>query len=135
RRGSDHWQGPSRRHRCEDRAGRRHRHHLSAGARPISENLHRMTADDRIIRWRRDPVAFVKEVFGPGYEAETGEKFELDQWQEDALRLLMPHPPHENCDGSPANRIAVRAAKGPGKSALDSWIVWWFETTRPYANI
>jgi hypothetical protein len=92
-------------------------------------------ADDRIVRWRRDPIAFVREVFGPGFKAETGQDFALDRWQEEALRLLMPHPPHEDCDGSPAQRIAVRAAKGPGKSAFDSWAIWWFMLTRPYANI
>ena len=37
-------------------------------------------------RWRWDPVAFVLEVFGPGYEARTRTPLQIDRWQEKALR-------------------------------------------------
>lgn len=94
-----------------------------------------MSASDKMLAWRRAPVGFVMEVFGPGYERERGEPLVLDRWQDRTLRYLVPHPPHDWCDGSPADGIAVRAAKGPGKSAIDAMIAWWVEATRPYPNI
>ncbi len=58
-----------------------------------------------IDRWREDPVACVREVFGA----------EPDEWQVDVLRAL------------PRNKkLAMSACKGPGKSCVLAWIVWWF---------
>jgi hypothetical protein len=75
-----------------------------------------VNAPEKILEWRLDPVAFVLEVFGPGYEAEQHKPLVLDRWQERALRYLVQHEPHDWCDGSPAKGIAIRAAKGPGRA-------------------
>jgi hypothetical protein len=94
-----------------------------------------VSTEETILRWRLDPVAFVEEVFGPGYQAETHEPLVIDKWQRRGLGYLVQHEPHGDCDGSPAKRIGARAAKGPGKSAWEAWVTWWFEATRPYPNI
>jgi phage terminase large subunit len=83
-------------------------------------------AEDRLTRWGRDPVAFVYDVFGPGYEDLHGEKFELDIWQEQFLRALVTWEPR---------RYALAACKGPGKSAAESWAGLWFLTTRYDAQV
>lgn len=56
-------------------------------------------------RWRTDLVAFVREVLHVE---------QLDPWQEKTLRAV----PHNM-------RLAMKACKGPGKSAVESWIAWW----------
>lgn len=56
----------------------------------------------------------VREVFGATPDA----------WQDDALRLF-PHNP----------RLAMKAAKGPGKSCLIAWVCWCFLLTRLHPNI
>lgn len=66
-------------------------------------------------RWREDPVAFVTECL---------KVQELDDWQVEGLRAF----PHKN-------RIALKAAKGPGKTAFDSMVSWNFLATRPYPKI
>lgn len=65
-------------------------------------------------RWRDDPVAFVREVFG----------VEPDAWQADAL-MAFPK----------TNRLAFKACKGPGKTAVLAWLVWNFLVTRPHPRI
>ncbi len=64
---------------------------------------------DTLRRWRKDPVAFVRECFG----------VEPDAWQIEVLLLLV--------DKS-VKRISMQACVGPGKSALLAWIAWWFMT-------
>jgi hypothetical protein len=93
-----------------------------------------VNAPEKILEWRLDPVAFVLEVFGPGYEAEKHERLVLDRWQERGC-ATSSSTKHDWCDGSPAKGIAIRAAKGPGKSAEDAWIVWWLEACHPYPNV
>lgn len=56
-------------------------------------------------RWRADPVAFVREVFGA----------EPDEWQKTVLKAVATDP-----------RAAMSACKGPGKSCLLAWVIWWF---------
>lgn len=51
------------------------------------------------------------------------------------LSYLVPHEPHDWCDGSPAKGIALRGAKGVGKGVEDAWIVWWLLLCFPYPNI
>jgi phage terminase large subunit len=65
-------------------------------------------------RWREDPVAFVRENF----------HVEPDAWQVEALRLF----PHNQ-------RLALKACKGPGKTAFKAWIIWNFLATRPHPKI
>ncbi len=59
----------------------------------------------RLRAWRADPVRFVRDVFGAIPDA----------WQEDALRAVASAP-----------KVAMAACKGPGKSCLLAWVVWWF---------
>lgn len=62
------------------------------------------TAFERIRGWREDPVKFVLEEL----------KAEPDGWQAEALRAF----------AAPSRRrIAMKASKGPGKTALLSWCV------------
>lgn len=65
-------------------------------------------------RWRRDPVAFVRQEF----------KVEPDPWQVDVLRAFPTH-----------NRLAMKACKGPGKTAVLAWLVLNFLATRPSPKI
>jgi hypothetical protein len=68
----------------------------------------------KIKKWREDPVAFVREVFGA----------EPDDWQIEVLRAF------------PVNqRLAMQACKGPGKTCLLAWLVWNFLATRPQPKV
>ena len=64
-------------------------------------------ARDRIQQWRRDPVRFVRDVFG----------VEPDAWQVDALSMI-------GGDADPQRRLCMKACTGPGKSAVLAWIGW-----------
>ena len=66
-------------------------------------------ATSQLIRWRKDPVAFVRENF----------KVEPDPWQYDVLKAF----PHNQ-------RQAMKACKGPGKTCLLAWLNWNFLSTR-----
>jgi len=68
----------------------------------------------RARRWKRDPVAFVREQF----------QAEPDPWQADALRMFPT-----------SQRIAMKAAKGPGKTCCLSWLILNFLATRVDSNI
>lgn len=68
-------------------------------------------AVDRLRRWWRDPVQFVRENF----------KVEPDEWQKDALRAYATN--------APRLRLALQACAGPGKSAVLAWIGWHFLST------
>lgn len=63
-----------------------------------------------ILRWRNDPVLFVRECF----------LVEPDAWQADVLRNFPKK-----------NRIAMKACKGPGKTTVLAWLAWNFLATRP----
>jgi hypothetical protein len=71
-------------------------------------------AADNIRRWRERPDLFVREVFG----------VTPDPWQDDVFRAFPSH-----------QRQAMQASKGPGKTALLSWIAWNFLATRPFPKI
>lgn len=71
-------------------------------------------AREKLLRWRDDPVSFVRECFGA----------EPDAWQADALALF-PR----------VERLAFKACKGPGKTACLAWLIWNFLLTRPYAKV
>lgn len=55
-----------------------------------------------VMRWRSDPIAFVREVL----------KAEPDNWQREALEAYATH-----------DRISIRSGHGVGKSTLFSWII------------
>jgi len=67
-----------------------------------------------LARWRWHPDQMVRELF----------KVEPDAWQLEGLQAF----PHRN-------RIAFKASKGPGKTALLSWFAWNFLLTRPFPKI
>jgi phage terminase large subunit len=73
-----------------------------------------LAAADHIRRWREQPDVFVREVFG----------VEPDPWQIDVLQAF----PHNQ-------RQAMKACKGPGKTALLAWVAWNFLLTRPHPKI
>jgi hypothetical protein len=64
-----------------------------------------------ILRWRDDPLLFVRDMFG----------VEPDRWQGEALMSLAKE-----------DRVAIRSGHGVGKSALMAWtILWWMLTRFP----
>lgn len=69
-------------------------------------------------RWRSKPIDFVREVLG----------VEPDWWQADVLRDL------EELDARGFMRIAVISSKGPGKTAVEAWVVLWYMLTHPKAK-
>jgi hypothetical protein len=69
---------------------------------------------ERLLRWKKRPDIFVRELFG----------VTPDAWQDDVLRRF----PTEN-------RIAMKACAGPGKTALLAWISWNFLLTRDNPNV
>jgi phage terminase large subunit len=71
-------------------------------------------AIEKARRWKADPVAFVRELFG----------VEPDAWQADVLRAFPTH-----------QRIAMKACKGPGKTAVEAWLGWNFLATRPNCKV
>lgn len=64
--------------------------------------------------WWDDPVQFVRDVF----------HVEPDVWQLEALRLFPTSP-----------RLAMKACKGPGKTAVLAWLAWNFLLTRPHPKV
>lgn len=73
-------------------------------------------ASDKLRAWREDSVLAVRELFGA----------EPDEWQKEFLRAF---------SDPGKKRIAMRAAKGPGKSCALAWAVWIFLCTRPHPKI
>ena len=63
-------------------------------------------ARDTLLRWRLDPVAFVREAIGA----------EPDEWQRKALSKL----------AKPGAKVSIRSCHGPGKSCVAAWAVLWF---------
>ncbi len=64
--------------------------------------------------WRESPPRFVREVLGAVPDA----------WQDEALAIF-PR----------VNRLALKACKGPGKTAVLAWLILNFLVTRPQAKI
>lgn len=73
-----------------------------------------MKAPEILRRWRMHPDLFVRECFG----------VTPDGWQDEALKAF----PHNT-------RMALKASKGVGKSALLAWLGWNYLLTRPYPKI
>lgn len=68
----------------------------------------------RIRRWWLDPVAFVVECLHA----------QPDNWQVQFLQAF-----------NSSQRMALKACKGPGKTAVLAWCAWHFLATRPYPKI
>lgn len=71
-------------------------------------------AKETLDRWRWHPEAMVREEYG----------IEPDAWQLEVLQAF----PHNN-------RLAMKACKGPGKTAVLAWLVNNFLATRPQPKI
>lgn len=71
-------------------------------------------AEAKLLRWKADPLAYVREDLG----------VEPDAWQAKALQAFPT-----------AKRIAIGAAKGPGKTALEAWLALNFLMTRPESRV
>ena len=72
-----------------------------------------MTEKDKIksklIQYRTDPVAFVREVIG----------LTPDTWQAEALNAIVKH-----------DKVSIRSGHGVGKSTLLSWVCLWHLSTK-----
>lgn len=64
--------------------------------------------------WREHPVRMVKDLFD----------ITPDPWQVDVLEAFPRH-----------QRIAMKASKGVGKTALEAWLAWNFLLTRPHPKV
>ncbi|HKA75310.1 MAG TPA: hypothetical protein VKE26_26140 [Xanthobacteraceae bacterium] len=73
-------------------------------------------APDCLHRWKTDPASMVREEFG----------VEPDLWQADALAAFARDA---------VRRLALKACKGPGKTALLAWCILNFLATRPYSRV
>ncbi len=71
-------------------------------------------AADKLVLWRDKPQAMVRELFG----------VTPDAWQDDVLADFPTNP-----------RQAMQACKGPGKTAVLSWLSWNFLLTRPHPKV
>src|SRR6185312_13307824 len=71
-------------------------------------------AQSKIRLWRENPPAFVREVFG----------VTPDPWQDDVLSAFPSQ-----------QRVAMKACKGPGKTAVEAWLGWNFLLTRPHPKV
>lgn len=73
-----------------------------------------MSAAGVIRRWRDSPNAFVRECL----------RLEPDAWQDEVLAAAVSR-----------QRLALKASKGPGKSALLAMLAWWWLATRLHPKI
>jgi hypothetical protein len=73
-----------------------------------------ISAPDNIRRWREEPARFVRELFD----------VEPDPWQDEVLHAFPDRP-----------RLAMKACKGPGKTAVEAWLAWNFLLTRTHPKI
>jgi hypothetical protein len=71
-------------------------------------------ASDALRCWREHPGRFVRDVFG----------VTPDPWQDEVLAAF----PHRK-------RLAMKACKGPGKTAVQAWLAWNFLLTRPAPKV
>ena len=73
-----------------------------------------LPASGKLKSWAADPRRFVRDVFG----------VTPDRWQDDVLEAF----PHRQ-------RLALKACKGPGKTAVLAWLAWNFLLTRPHPKV
>lgn len=71
-------------------------------------------AVSKLREWRAKPGLFVREALAA----------EPDAWQDEVLEATLLH-----------QRIALKASKGPGKSTILAWLLWWFMVTRPHPKV
>jgi hypothetical protein len=72
------------------------------------------SAPARLREWRDSPVAFALQCLGAAPDA----------WQVEVLEAIVRN-----------DRLALKASKGPGKSTVLAWVVWWWLATRPHPKV
>ena len=78
-----------------------------------------------------DPLGFVKYVYSWGKNGSILENETIDVWQENLLNLLGKEIRKKNKEKSTkVIRFAVSSGHGVGKTALTSWLIQWFMSTR-----
>jgi len=87
---------------------------LSVADEYVNASEARERAAWNLARWRLHPTAFVIEELG----------VQPDPWQIEVLEAFPSSP-----------RLAMKACKGPGKSATLSWLILNFLVTRPFPKI
>jgi len=80
----------------------------------MTEGLEEIGLRELLVRYREDPVYFVRKEF----------KAEPDGWQVEALKEFPKHP-----------KIAMKASKGPGKTCVLAWCAWNYLCTRKGSQI
>lgn len=75
-----------------------------------------MKAASVIRKWREDPRVFVRECL----------QATPDAWQDEVLWAVVSEP---------FDRFALKASKGPGKSTLLAWLIWWFLSTHAHPKV
>lgn len=88
---------------------------------------------DFLLQYRDDPYKFVMANF-PWGEPGTplADADGPDDWQKDFLNYIRDEvAKRHNGDAASAIRAAVSSGHGVGKSALTSWLIIWFMSTRP----
>src|SRR5260370_23287800 len=65
-------------------------------------------------RWKKNPRSFVRQVL----------RATPDPWQDEVLAAFPDH-----------KRLAMKACKGPGKTAVEAWLAWNFLATRSEPKI
>ena len=79
-----------------------------------SRALKKQFFHERIPIYRRNPVAFAREVL----------RFEPDEWQKIALMDLAENP-----------KVAIKSGQGVGKTGLEAVALLWFLTCFPYPRV
>lgn len=91
---------------------------------------------DFIATFYDNPLGFVRAVFPWGEEGPLEDE-SLDDWQIDILTTLGDEIKNRDSNEAiqTAIQIAVASGHGIGKTALISWIIIWFASTRPHPQI
>lgn len=105
------------------------------GSLKLIDDYEKQLASD-IGRFYNDPLGFVKYVFA-WKEGELAEHEGPDQWQTTVLSKIKEELEKriDKPDLDTAIRLAVASGHGVGKSALVSWLILWFISTRPMCQI
>jgi len=77
-------------------------------------------AESKMREWRHRPTVYVREVL----------QASPDAWQDEVLEAIAA-----GVQAHAVMRAALKASKGPGKSTLLAWLLWWFLTTRLHPKI
>ncbi len=73
-----------------------------------------MSAVMVMARWKASPYLFTTECLGA----------KPDAWQKKVLDAA-----------ATSMRVALKASKGPGKSTVLAWLIWWWLSTRPHCKV